>query len=367
VKRLSLLVAILAVVAVVVGAVIFEDPKIEGRTAPTRECPLTASRSIGITAGDMATGPDGRLWYAAPDAIGAYDLKTNDTADFRVPPGPAAPASKAPYGIHGFKLGSDGKLWFAGLAGLIGTFDPATHKSRVFRDGISSGSLPVHLEEARGRFYFTEYNGGVGFIDAANPRKATDISEGLPPHPTPHGIVRDKDDNLWIALQGADQIAHLNTQTNTYDKFVKFSKNSGPHNIRIDPSGIVYVTLQYSSKIGEYNPRNGHVKEYAVDLPKPTSKNSLAFEPKLVDLERPARGDVYWITTFSDRLFTFDPKTKEIKACTIKVPLPAGAAEAGVTTRPPVDAVVAFRGPDQHVWITDLLSRTLLRVSDAGL
>jgi streptogramin lyase len=364
--RLALVLAILAILAVVVGAVVFEDPKIEGRTAPSRECPLTASRSIGITAGDMATGPDGRLWYAAPDAIGAYNPKTNDTDEFRVPPGPAAPASKAPFGMHGFKLGSDGKFWFAGLAGLIGTFDPETHKSQVFEDGIDPDSLPVHLEETRGRFYFTEYNGGVGYIDAANPERATQI-EGLPPNTTPHGIVKDAEDNLWIALQSADQIAHLNTATNTFDKFVDFSKNSGPHNIRIAPSGVVYVTLQFSSKIGEYDPRTGQVKEYSVDLPKPTSKNSLAFEPKLVDLELPAGGDVFWITTFSDRLFTFDMRTKEIKACTIKVPLPAGAAEAGVTTRPPVDAVVAFRGPDQHVWITDLLSRTLLRVRDSGL
>ena len=364
--RPGALLAALVLVAVVVGAAVLEDPEIAG-APPKQACPLTATRSIGITAGDMANGPDGRLWYAAPDAIGAYDLKTNDTDEFRVPPGPAAPASKAPYAMHGFKLGSDGKFWFAGLAGLIGTFDPVTHESRVFRKGITLGSLPVHLEEVRGRFYFTEYNGGVGFIDAANPGRATEISKGLPPHPTPHAIMRDKDDNLWIALQGADQIAHLDTQTNTYDKFVHFSKGSGPHNIRIAPSGVVYVTLQYGSKIGEYDPATGEVNEYAVDLPKPRSKNSLAFEPKLVDLELTSGGRILWLTSFSNRLFTFDTQTKEIRGCTIEVPLPAGAAEAGVTIRPPVDAVVAFRGPDGKVWVTDLLSRTLLRLSDSGL
>lgn len=333
---IALAVAVLATIAV--GAVLLEDPE----ASPHGVCATEFSYGITGRPGSLALGPDGAWWFTqqVDDQIGRLDPATGDSTEIDVPPGTQP---------HYVRAGPDGGVWFTGLGDTVGRIDPRTRRIELFRAGISDGGqLHVIVVAPDGNLWFSEQVGGrLARLDI-DTKQVTEFSAGLPKGNRMHGIAVTPDGNLWTALQGSDRIARFNLKTERFDKFVRFSRGSGPHDLVVAPGPVIYSSNQGNSTIGEYDLRTGRVREYETSLEPPTTKDLDPGE-KLAHLVIGPDGAL-WIATFTaDRLLRFDLQTKEIDniACGIE----RGSGTLGVAV-----------GPDKRIWFTQPLGRRIGRL-----
>jgi streptogramin lyase len=290
------------------------------------------------------------------DAISLHDA----IVDGVLVPGPLPPLPGSGFerlGLSGafphfITISRDGKsLWFTGLNDVIGTIDLATEEVRLFREGITPGSVPHAITQGPdGNIYFSEEGeeplpeqdkttvgqSRIARFDIAT-HEITEFTGGLPLGQRLHGFSFDVDGNLWASLEGSDRMARFDFATETFTDFVSFSEHSGPHGIYPGPPGDtnLYVVLQDANKIGVFNPRTRQVQEF--DIPGLTEADG----PSLVFYAAGPDGRSIWFTEFlNDRIGRFDTITHDV-------------AEffSGIT---PGSAPLAIAlGPDGNMWFTE--------------
>ena len=248
-----------------------------------------------VHVGGMVLGPDGNFWASAQfnNKMVRFDpvrgtsqafLLEDLVVDGVLVPGalpPLAGSGFAELGLSGvfphfITVGRNGDLWFTGLNDVIGEFDVDTNQTTLFRNGITAGSVPHAIIEdptEDGVFWFAEEGeeplpepGGQNKSEDHQSRLArfdsttgtiTEFTGGLPVGERLHGFNFDVDGNLWVGLEGPDQVARFDMATDTIVDRVQFSEGSGPHALYPGPPGDInlYVVLQDSNKIGVFKPR----------------------------------------------------------------------------------------------------------------
>jgi TolB protein len=307
----------------------------------------------------MKLGPDGNFWFTEQfdQKIGKFNPTTLTATEIDVP-------GTFP---HNFAVGPDGNMWFVGLADVVGRVNPTTGEITLFREGISPGATPhIIVAGPDGNMWFTEQFGGIpdpipgappqGHGDGGIARldiqtgQVTEFRTGLPEHNFLHGIAVGPDGNIWAALQGVHQIARFNMNTEQFDKFVNFSRGSGPIDIETGPDGNIYVTLQLINKLGQYDPRTSKVNEIAPPRDTSARRNPREIDTSLVRLDGPSvdtliadrKRNVIWFNEFlNDRVAMFDITTGRVLEFTDGIT--PGSAPLGLAI-----------GPDGSLWFTQV-------------
>jgi TolB protein len=308
----------------------------------------------------MKLGPDGNFWFTEQfdQKIGTFNPNTLMATEIEVP-------GTFP---HNFAVGPDGNMWFAGLADVIGRVNPTTRAVTLFRNGISPGASPhIIITGPDGNLWFSESfggipdpipgapphgdgNGGIARLDIVT-GQVTEFQTGLPPHNYLHGLTAGPDGNIWVALQGVDQIARFNMETKQFDKFVSFSPHSGPIDIETGPDGNLYVTLQFTNKLGQYDPRTSKVQE--IGLPPRdhgAKRNPKEIDTSLSPLDGPSvdtlivdrERNVIWFNEFlNDRVGMYDIVTGRVLEFTDGITPNSGPLGLAI-------------GPDGNLWFTQV-------------
>ncbi|MBD0329783.1 MAG: hypothetical protein ICV64_06735 [Thermoleophilia bacterium] len=331
--------ATVPVLALIVAAPLVEGPQGAGARGP---CATEFGDGITGRPGSLDLGPDGAWWFTqqVDDQVGRLDPASGKASEIDVPPGTQP---------HYIRRGPGGGLWFTGLGDTIGRIDPGRGRIELFREGISDGAqLHVVLVGPDGNLWFSEQVGGrLGRLDLRS-KRVTEFSERLPEGNRMHGIAVTPDGNLWTALQGSDRIARFNLASERFDRFVRFSRGSGPHDLVVAPGPVIYSSNQDNSTIGEYDLRTGRVREYATSLDPPTTRDLDPGEKLAHLVIGPDRA--LWIATFTaNRLLRFDLETKEIEEITCGIS--PGSGTLGVAV-----------GPGGRLWFTEPLGRRIARL-----
>jgi virginiamycin B lyase len=162
--------------------------------------------------------------------------------------------------------------------------------------------------------------------------KEWDLPEGA----RPHGLLVDREGQVWYTGNGNGTIGHLDPATG---KVVEHKAPSGgdPHTLVIDDKGTIWFTVQGGQRIGRLDRASGKITEYK------TRGNPYGLA---VD----KAGQVWFCQLGGDRLGRVDPATGKITEMQM---------EAG--SRPRRMAVA----PDGSLWVTLYGNGKLLRVDPA--
>lgn len=351
--RPAKLAALLLLPALAVVLALLESPATGTGQSNLKECPVALSRALGGSPAEVSLGTDGKLWFTelVENQIGSLDPTTLRLQEFPVSAGTSP---------HGMREGPDGAFYFAGLSDRIGRLDPVTGNVQIFTKGISPGAQTQHIAFAPGdpgHLYFSEFAGGrLGRMDLKT-HQIQEYSQGLPPHNEIHYLVIGPDGQIWATMQGADELVRFNVQTQTFDRFVKFPKGSQPHILRLSADGVFFVSLQKASKLGEYDPRTGHISVYPTSLSQPASTALFSTDPRLVDIQPTADGRTVWISTESPTMYRFDRSSKTMTACHV-----TGAPFIGAISAPPAPTTPLTFALDRsnRVWVTDLEGKRMI-------
>jgi streptogramin lyase len=326
-------------------------------TSSLPACKVVTSRQLGGSPAEVILGRDGRLWFTEliESQIGALDPATGNLQEFALPPGTNP---------HGMREGPDGDFYFAGLHDQIGQLNPRTGSVQLITAGISKGGQTQHLAfppSDPNHAYVSEYVGGRLIRMDLHTHQITEITAGLPPNNNLHYMVIGNDGQIWATLQGADELARFNVQTQTFDRFAKFPHNSQPHILRLSTDNKLFVSLQKASQLGEYDPQTGTVQTFQTDLPRPASTSLFSPDPRLVDMQPTPSGRSVWISTESATLYRFDRASHKITGCHM-----TGTPFIGTTPAPPGPTTPLTFTVDRngHVWASDLEARRLIRLPD---
>jgi virginiamycin B lyase len=100
----------------------------------------------------------------------------------------------------------------------------------------------------------------------------TRITEFHPDTPMsgPHGLVADRDGNIWFTANFAGYIGKLDPGTGKFTEYKLPSPEArDPHTPLIDQDGILWFTVQSANMVGRLNPKTGQIK--LVTSPTPRS------------------------------------------------------------------------------------------------
>ena len=182
-----------------------------------------------------------------------------------------------------------------------------------------------------------------------------ELPEQLQIGSNPHSLTAGPDDNIWVGLRGADQIARFNLSTLTWDKFVDFTaaEQTGPNDIKYSRfDGRFYVAMQESLEIASfaYDPVTDSVSDLQrvpvlEDATKGITIAAVVVGPEgkiwfTGSLEQPLPGsddDGIPDETPQDLIGRFDPVTGEIDRF----------SHGLMSSQDPIEIIV---GPDNNLW-----------------
>ncbi|HXG08500.1 MAG TPA: hypothetical protein VNK04_01805 [Gemmataceae bacterium] len=342
--------------------------------------------------GGMTVAPDGAFWLSAQfdnkltrfvfdpatGATSSVDLLLEDIPGL---PGSGFAAQNLT-GVfpHFLTIGTDGNLWGTGLNDVIFTvdlnaFDPAnpqaTFRVTYFRSGITPGSTPHGILEDPlnpGVFWFAEEAeeifpepGGGNKSEEGQSRLARidtrpgpnfgrieEFADGLSIGSRLHGFNFDVDGNIWVGLEGPDQLARFDRATLQFTDFVQFPRGTGPHALYPGPRGDIrlYVVLQDSNQIGVFNPRTRRIEDIIsipglrMDIPFGRDEG-VGDGASIVQFVAGPDGRSIWFTEFlNDRVGRLDLVTRQVTEYW-----------QGITPNAaPLNIVV---GPDGNIWFSE--------------
>ena len=163
--------------------------------------------------------------------------------------------------------------------------------------------------------------------------KEWDVPEGA----RPHGLLVDRQGQVWYTGNGNGTIGHLDPATG---KVVEHKAPSGgdPHTLVIDDAGVIWFTVQGGHRIGRLDRATGKITEYK------TRGN-----PYGLAVDR--TGQIWFCQLGGDRLGRLDPATGKIT----EMPMEPGS-------RPRRMAVA----PDDSLWVTLYGNGKLLHIDPAA-
>ena len=126
----------------------------------------------------------------------------------------------------------------------------------------------------------------------------------------PHGLVADKDGNIWFTANSKGYIGKLNPKTGDTTEYKLPPSTRDPHTPMFDPKGILWFTAQNSNIVGRLDPKTGEVKVVSPPTPK-SNPYGMVMDSK----------GTPWFCQFNvNKLASIDPATMEIKEYTLPNP-----------------------------------------------
>ena len=169
---------------------------------------------------------------------------------------------------HDPAVAPDGAVWYTGQAnGTLGRLDPATGQAREF---------PLEkLPAARALPY------GVG----------------------PHGLIADKDGDIWFTAQLAGYVGRLDPKTGKQVQYrMPDPAAKDPHTPIFDQQGTLWFTLQMSNMVGRILPSTGEVKVVPV--------KTAGSQPYGIKIS--SRGEPWFVELTGGRVGKIDPATLDV-------------------------------------------------------
>ncbi len=205
---------------------------------------------------EMATGPDGALWFTEfnGNKIGCITT-AGSLKEYAVPTPDSLP--------DGLIAGPDGALWFTEFSGnKIGriTLSGAITEYRVPTPASSPAEIATGPD---GALWFTEYAGNkIGRITVGGA-----ITEFPVPtaNSAPHGITTGQDGALWFTEHLAGKIGRITT-AGILTEFVVTTPGSYPAAIVPGPDGALWFAEHYTNRIGRIT-TSGAITEFVVPTP----------------------------------------------------------------------------------------------------
>jgi virginiamycin B lyase len=122
----------------------------------------------------------------------------------------------------------------------------------------------------------------------------------------PHGLINDKDGNIWYAGNWGGHIGKLDVKTGQYKTYaMPDPKVRDPHTPLFDKNGILWFSAQNSGYMGRLDPKTGEIKLWQPVGAAGQQPYALRF---LSDGRQP------WFSYFgSNKMATIDPDTFQLK------------------------------------------------------
>src|SRR5262249_57392838 len=100
------------------------------------------------------------------------------------------------------------------------------------------------------------------------------------PHSGPHGLVEDKDGNIWYTGNTGALIGKLDPKTGAVTEYkIPDPEAKDPHTLLFDRSDILWFTVQNANRIGRLDPKTGEIKLLTPPTPK-SRPYGMAFDSK---------------------------------------------------------------------------------------
>jgi len=166
-----------------------------------------------------------------------------------------------------------------------------------------------------------------------DPRAKTFTEWELPAGARPHGLLVDRNGQVWYTGNGNGTIGRLDPATGRVTEH-KAPSGGDPHTLVIDGGGVIWFTVQSGQRIGRLDPKNGAITEFQ------TRGN-----PYGIALDQ--AGNVWFCQISGDRLGRLDPRTGRIT----ELALPSGSRPRRMAA-----------APDGSLWVTLYGVGKLIRV-----
>ena len=292
----------------------------------------TTGNDFGSNPGEIATGPDGNLWFnhqsTAPSAIQSIS-PTGTFAAVMVTTGSAA------IGPTGVTAGPDGNVWFAKQGGL-GYVVLSSNQVQEF--GVPNGGDPGRIVTGPdGKLWFTE---PIHNVIASSTTAAKVTEYPLPvANSGPFAITVGPDMNLWFTEAGAagNKIGRI-TPAGTITEFPIATPASNPRSITKGPDGNLWFTELDSRKIGRVTPA-GIITEFG--LPSNASPS---------DIVAGKDGNLWFAEAGSSN--------------SIGRVTPAGSVAEYLIPTASADPSGITAGPDGNIWFSELSAAKIGRISN---
>src|SRR5437899_7492712 len=125
------------------------------------------------------------------------------------------------------------------------------------------------------------------------------------PRSGPHGLVGDKDGNIWFTANSKSYIGKLNPKTGDVTEYKLPEGARGPHTPIFDQKGTLFFTIQ-SGMVGRLVPQTGEMKV----VPTP-SMNTYPY-----GIQVNSKGVPWYVDFRGNRVASVDPVTMQIKEYT---------------------------------------------------
>jgi virginiamycin B lyase len=221
----------------------------------------------------------------------------------------------------------------------LGRLDPATGTIKEYRLKTPDSGPHGLVADREGDIWFTA--NFKAYIGRLNPRTG-EVREYPMPDPAakgPHTPVFDQKGVLWFTVQGGNFIGRLDPLSGTIRLKRPPTPNALPYGIAVNSRGIPFFCEFGTNKLASISPDTMEITEYL--LPKGARPRRLAI----------TADDVIYYTDFAQgRLGRFDPSSGKVEGWTS----PGGASSA------PYGIAVT---PDGKVWYTEsgLQPNTIVR------
>lgn len=166
-----------------------------------------------------------------------------------------------------------------------------------------------------------------------NPRAKTFKEWELPPGARPHGLLVDRNGQVWYTGSGNGTIGHLDPATGKVTEH-RLPSGGDPHTLVIDDQGVIWFTMQRANRVGRLDTRTGRITEFKA-----------AGHPYGIALDQ--AGNVWFCQIGAGKLGKLDPKTGRITELVLE---------------PDSQPRRMAAAPDGSLWITLYGRGKLLRV-----
>ncbi len=246
---------------------------------------------------DVATAPDGAVWYTAQNqgALGILDPRTGRSEQIRIGP------KSIPQGVI---PGPDGAAWVTERGtNAIARVDTKTKDVKLFAmpKGFEKAGLNTATFDKAGKLWFTGKSGVYGRLDPADGH--VDMWKA-PKGAGPYGIATTPAGQVWYASLYGNYIAKLDIETGAATVVDVPKPSAGPRRIWSDSKGVLWVSLWFVGELARYDPVEQLWKFYAL----PKSKSgclSVYVDDK----------DKVWVTDFvANAILRFDPAIEKFES-----------------------------------------------------
>jgi virginiamycin B lyase len=290
-------------------------PLVVAATSPAAVGDITTFTGSGHhPSGDIATGPDGNLWFTGGNEIG------------RITPEGSYTFFTLGVNLGGITAGSDGNLWFTEPdAGDVGRITP-TGAITEFELTNTSTSMFDIASGPDGNLWLAE---GDRQMIGRLPTTGSGLTEfGPVTGSRPYSITKGPDGNLWFAEFGGQMIGRITTGGG----ITEFSSGTRlPFDIAGGPDGNIWFTLfpnNDTGRIARVGPDGSGLTEFSAGLTG-TEVDTIAAGPD---------GNLW----FTERGPAVAPKVGRITptGAITEFSLPSFADPSGITA-----------GPDGNMWV----------------